>query len=169
MDNRLPTRKTIRLQEYDYSSVGTYFITICTKDRRCILRHRVGTRIARPQDERPELSTYGRIVDDAINSIPKAYPMLSVENYVVMPNHVHLILSIREDETGEGGRPMAVPTIATVINQLKGYVTKKIGHPIWQHRFYDHIIRGKHDFEKLSLYIDDNPGKWLEDELYSAR
>ena len=109
MDNQLPARKIIRLPEYDYSSVGTYFITICTKDRRCILRHRVGTRIARPQDER------------------------------------------------------------TVINQLKGYTTKKIGHPIWQHRFYDHIIRGKHDFEKLSLYIDDNPGKWLEDELYSAR
>lgn len=95
--------------------------------------------------------------------------MIRVENYVVMPNHVHLILSIREDENSEGGWPMAIPTIATVINQLKGYATKKIGYPIWQGRFYDHIIRGKHDFEMLSSYIDDNPGKWLEDELYSPR
>ena len=95
--------------------------------------------------------------------------MICVENYVIMPNHVHLILSIGENENSESGRPMAVPTIATVINQLKGYTTKKIGHPIWQGRFYNHIIRGKHDFEKLSLYIDDNPGKWLEDELYSSR
>lgn len=150
-------RKTNRLKNYNYSSPGAYFVTICTKNREKILsKISVGATIGRPTEVR--LAKCGLIVDEAISNIPKIYPMISVDKYVIMPDHIHLIIQIHADEFG---RAMPAPTIQTVIAQLKGYVTKKYGTPIWQKLFYDHIIRNKHDYEEISKYIDNNPAKWL--------
>jgi len=99
----MPRRKKIRLDHYDYSSCGTYFITICTAERRKYFWNHVGATIGRPQDI--ELSHYGKIVNDAICGISSAYPAISVENYVIMPNHIHMLLQIRSDEHG---RPLCI-------------------------------------------------------------
>ena len=157
----LPKRKPNRLKFYDYSTPGAYFVTICTKDRKCIFWERVGASIARPQ--KPTLSRRGKIVEAAIRDIPGHYPSITVDHYVVMPNHIHLLLQINTDEDG---RPMVAPTISTVVQQLKGVVTKQIGQSVWQKLFHDHVIRGEKDYLKIWEYIDTNPARWEEDCFY---
>ena len=156
MDKELPSRKRNRLKHYDYSSSGAYFITICSSDRRNYLWNGVGATIGRPQDV--DLSQYGKLVDEAINNIPSIYPALKLDHYVIMPDHIHLLLIIRADEYG---RPMVAPTISRVVQQLKGYITKRIGHSIWQKLFFDHVIRNRQDYEEHVKYICDNPVKWV--------
>ena len=156
MDKELLSRKRNRLKYYDYSSCGAYFITICTSDRRNYFWNGVGATIGRPQDV--DLSQYGKLVDEAINNIPSIYPALKLDHYVIMPDHIHLLLIIRADEYG---RPMVAPTISRVVQQLKGYITKRIGHSIWQKLFFDHVIRNRQDYEEHVKYICDNPVKWV--------
>lgn len=157
----LPKRKPNRLREYDYSQPNAYLITICTKDKRKVFWDSVGASIARP-DYLP-LSVNGKIAEEAILNIPKYYPMISVDNYVVMPNHIHLLLQIHTDENG---RAMLAPTISKVVQQMKGYVTKRIGISVWQKLYHDHVIRGKADYLEIWNYIEGNPSKWEEDCFY---
>ena len=155
--DKLPTRKTNRLKDYDYSQNGAYYITICTKDKQKMLwEQTVGARIARPP-----LTSVGKTVENAISGISIHYPMIEVDKYVVMPNHIHMILLIDDN-----GRALRAPTISTVINQMKGYVTKQIGCSIWQKLFHDHIIRNEHDYLRIWQYIDENPVKWVDDEYF---
>jgi REP element-mobilizing transposase RayT len=169
----LPKRKPNRLAGYDYSQNGAYFITACVKDRREILWEPVGARIARPQDEfaAPVLSQNGQIVQQAICSIPKIYDCVSLDRYVVMPNHIHILLLINHDEhIVEGdGRAMRAPTISTVVNQMKGYATKQIGFSIWQKLFHDHIIRNEKEYLQIAEYIENNPQKWEDDCFYVGK
>ena len=162
MDKINAERKSIRLKSFDYSSCGAYFITICTADRRNHFWNNVGATIGRPQDI--QLTPYGKIVDDAINQIPKIYDSVFVDSYVIMPNHIHLILVIHADEHG---RPMVAPTISRIVAQMKGCVSKRIGKSIWQKLFFDHIIRNKQDYEEHRKYIYENPLRWYYDELYT--
>ena len=117
----LPKRKNIRFKTYDYSSPGTYFITICVKYRKAILSNIVvGASIARPKEI--YLTQYGKIVETAINNIPKHYPIISVDNYIIMPDHIHLLLRIHCDANG---LPVSAPEINKVIQQTKGNNVKK--------------------------------------------
>ena len=159
----LPKRKPNRLPNFDYSTPGAYFVTICAKDKKCIFWDNVGASIARPQA--PQLSKYGKIADQTIQEIPIHYPAITVDHYVVMPNHIHLLLQIN---TGADGRPMVAPTISVVIQQFKGAVTKQIGQSIWQKLFHDHVIRGQSDYLKIWEYIENNPAKWEEDCFYKV-
>lgn len=155
------TRKKNRLTEYDYSSCGAYFVTVCTKDmRRLFWQNDVVATTGHPKYE---LSEYGKIVDDAIQNIGKIYHNITVDKYVVMPNHVHILLSIQADGNG---RPIVAPTVSTVINQFKGYVTKRIGFSAWQKSFHDHIIRNERDYGEIWQYINENPIKWENDEYF---
>ena len=156
-----PKRKPNRLKNYDYSQPNAYFITICTKNKETLFWEHVGASIARP--EKVCLSPYGRIVEEAISNIQTVYPAISVDNYVIMPNHIHLLLQIRTDENG---RAMLAPTISKVIQQMKGYVTKRIGSSIWQKLFHDHVIRDEAGYLKIWNYIEGNPSKWEEDCFY---
>jgi len=101
----LPKRKPNRLREYDYSTPGAYFITFCTKDRKNLFWENVGASIARPQDV--QLSSCGKLADHAIQQIPIRYPSISVDQYVIMPNHIHLLLQINAEDSG---RAMLAPT-----------------------------------------------------------
>ncbi len=157
----LPKRRPNRLSEFDYSTPGAYFITLCTKDHRCIFWDTVGASIARPQS--PGLSAWGKIAERAIGEIPAHYPAISVDHYAVMPNHIHLLLQIQTDADG---RPMVAPTISTVMQQLKGVITKRIGQPVWQKLFHDHVIRNQQDYDSIWQYIDNNPLRWNEDCFY---
>ena len=122
----------------------------------------VGAIIDRPQNV--ELSLYGKMVDNAIQNITSAYPTLLLESYVIMPNHIHLLLRVCADEYG---RPMVAPTMSRVIQQLKGFVSKQAGIRIWQKSFHDHIIRNREDHEEHLQYIYENPIRWHYDELYT--
>ncbi|MBQ3529175.1 MAG: transposase [Oscillospiraceae bacterium] len=153
-----PKRKPNRLPNFDYSAPGAYFITICTKDKRNLFWTNVGASIARPQ-----LTRWGEIAANAICNISKHYPAISVDRYVVMPNHIHLLLQINTDENG---RPMVAPTISVVIQQLKGIITKQVGQSVWQKLFHDHIIRSEADYFKIWEYIENNPAKWEDDCFY---
>ncbi|MBR5448292.1 MAG: transposase [Clostridia bacterium] len=165
MENKLPTRKRNRLKDYDYSSSGMYFVTICTKDKKNILWAKESSDVV---VKSVKLSQYGQIVDETINSIPTYYPHVTLLQYVIMPNHVHLVLYIPND----GGRILSSPTmsrasIITVIGQMKRQVSKMIGKSIWQRSFHDHVIRDKRDYNKISEYIRENPIKWKTDCFYS--
>lgn len=156
------TRKRNRLTEYDYAAPNAYFITVCTQNRRNFFWDTVGATIGRPEEI--PYTIYGKIVKQHIGEIPRHYPAVSVDKYVIMPNHIHLLLQINTDEDG---RAMPAPTISTLINQLKGAVTKKAGFPVWQKGFYDHVIRGEQDYREIWEYIAGNPFRWQEDKLYT--
>ena len=170
----LPERKTIRLQEFDYSSPGAYFVTICTQGRRNLLwdmRNRVdsavGAAISRPQNATDlpyVLSAAGEWVQHGIGNIPQIYPGVSVEKYVIMPNHIHMILSINRDESG---RLIAAPTISTIIGQMKRWISKQAGTGLWQKSFHEHVIRGEKDYREIWDYIENNPARWAEDDYYT--
>ena len=155
-------RKPNRLQHYDYSMPGAYFITICCKDRKKYFWEDVGASIARPTEVR--LSPYGLIVERAIQCIPIHYPMISVDHYVVMPNHVHMLLQI---QCGAEGKQAAAPTISVVVQQMKGAVTKEIGFSVWQKLFHDHVIRDQRDYDKIWCYIENNPVNWTKDCFFA--
>ena len=130
MIRNLPKRKTIRLKDYDYSEVGMYFITICIKDRIELLGQIKNEKYI-------ELSKEGRIVDEAINKLKKAYLNIEIDEYVIMPNHIHLIIIIHEKNK---------ITISRIIQQFKWGVTRKVGSSIFQKLFYEHIVRNKKEY-----------------------
>ena len=157
----LPKRKQNRLAEYDYSTPNAYFITICTKDRKKLFWMDVGAIIDRPNNV--PLTNLGMIVRQSIEDIPKYYSAVSVDHFVIMPNHIHLLLQINTDADG---RSMIAPTVSTVVRLMKGTVSKQAGLSVWQKGFYDHVIRNDNDYREIWNYIDGNPSKWVEDKLY---
>lgn len=156
-----PKRRTNRLADWDYSSAGCYFVTVCTKDRESLFWD-VGAAISRP--EAPPLSPLGKAVEQAIRELPLHYPYASVEHFVVMPNHVHLLLTVSVAD----GRILSAPTksLSTMIGQMKRAVSKAAGKPIWQKSYHDHIVRSERDFLTLWNYITGNPSRWSEDIYY---
>ena len=155
-----PERKRNRLKEYDYSQNGMYFVTICTKDKQKILSNIVGgdAHIA----PLVELSSYGIIVDKFINSVSISHPNITIEKYVVMPNHIHLLIMI--DGTMWASSPT---TVSSVVRSIKVLTTKQLGKPIFQRSFHDHIIRNDEDYKAIYNYIESNPSKWSEDCFYT--
>jgi len=139
----LPIRKPTRLKGYNYSTPGSYFITICTKDRKQLLSKIVGddAHIV-PKNQ---LLNYGLICDKYINNINTKYENVSVDKFVIMPNHIHLIISLY------GTMRASSPTekIENLIRSFKIMVTKEIGNSIFQRSYHDHIIRDKNDYQKI--------------------
>ena len=154
----LSVRKQLRLEGYDYSSNGLYFVTICVKDKHEILGHIVGANCVRPT-----LSEYGKFVEMEIATLSETYDAIEVINHVVMPNHIHMVISI------DDGRTQFAPTVSRVIKQFKGSITKKIGASIWQRSYHDHIIRNEQDYCRIAEYIENNPAKWMEDIYFKPR
>lgn len=155
-------RKPNRLNGYDYSKNGLYFVTICVRNRQHILWDNVGAAFGRLY-EFNGLSIYGEIVDCEIKRIEKIYDeQVVIDKYVIMPNHVHAIIWL----TGENRRPQAAPTISRLINQFKGKVSKQAGFSIWQRSFYDRIIRNEREYQEIWQYIDQNLLKWQEDSMF---
>ena len=151
----LPKRKEIRIKDYDYSSPGAYFITICTANREEILWNGVGADIIRPQNV--PLSSVGKIVEQGIIQIADHYENIVVDKFCVMPDHIHLILRI---ESNIGGRIISAPTVSTVVGSMKRWVSKQVGKPIWQKSFYDYGIRNQQDYDEIWEYIENNPLKY---------
>ena len=161
----LRERKPLRLEEYDYDCPGRYFITVCTKERHQILwepcrlsEMRVGAdALIGPQIR---LSEIGTVVQKIIES------MENVEKYVIMPNHIHMILRIDQSEQGPMGASAPTKKVPMTIRYLKRAVTRECGFSIWQRSYHDHIIRSETDYLRIWEYIDTNPAKWREDRYY---
>ena len=155
----LPKRKNIRLNDYNYSSNGAYFITICTKNKENLLWKNVGANCVRPLDQLP-LSKIGIVIENEIYKLNTVYENIKVDKYQIMPNHIF----IYEDSNG---RTQLAPTISRIIKQFKGSITKQIGFSIWQKSFYDRIIRNEKEYQSVWNYIHNNPLKYLE--VYPCR
>ena len=160
----LPKRKPTRLKGYDYSLNGAYFITICTKDKKCILGKIVGQGLAPVVTD---LSQYGKIAKGQLLDLENRYKSVKIDKYVIMPNHIHIILVM---DNSAGASPC--PTISDVVCSFKSLTTRMCNkadnksQKIFQTSFHDHIIRGKKDYQKIWEYIDTNPIKWELDCFY---
>ena len=177
-------RKTTRLEIFDYNSVGVYFITICTQNKEHLLSQIVlkdsfvGTGVPDgPQESKKilvELTEYGKIADKYINQLNNFYENFSVDDYIIMPNHIHLLINIHENgpsrtsvptelvfvENGEANKTKQHSTISLFISTFKRFCNKEYGKNIWQMRSFDHIIRNNKDYEFHIKYIRENPLKW---------
>ena len=168
----LRKRKRVHLREYDYATPGGYFVTICTRNRRWLFGNApppVGRGPCAPP------SVAGEIAAEWIGRISKKFPNWTVENWIVMPNHVHLLMQAHSCAAGHAG-----PALQTVVGWYKTMTTnaciravKSEKMPpfdggVWQISFYDHVIRNEQEYLRVWQYIDDNPANWAEDEYYTA-
>lgn len=172
--------KQYRLPGYDYAEMGDYFVTICTKNR----AHYFGKITKTNNDASIELTAIGWCVKERILSIPESYKEALLGETVVMPNHIHLIITLLYKELKivpeqsdaqrlispqKGLKPLTAGSVSSVINHLKGKVTKwcnanGYGYFQWQSRFHDHIIRNMEEYNRISNYIANNIWNWKGDE-----
>jgi len=186
--NDYPTRKNIRLTGYDYSAAGYYFVTICVTDHKELLGQIVGTNrldespgknvgetvryenvrgtisrqlpLGSPGLLKIELTELGLLVDSAIRFYI-ANNIVTIDKYVIMPNHIHMII-VLQPETGDRGRP----PLPNIIRAFKAYISKQIGFSPWQRSYHDRVIRGEAEYRRLWQYIEENPARWAEDEYH---
>ena len=143
------SRKSARIPNYDYHSRNYYFVTICTANRRCIF------------GKANALNSFGRIAEKEILRIPSHYDGVKIDTYVVMPNHIHMIV-VLENENYD---------LNQIIAQYKSGVTRNIRSmetdmAVWQRSYHDHVIRNQESYEKIWLYIESNPFNWDKDCFY---
>ena len=161
------TRKGNRLKGYDYSQNGAYSITICVKDRKAVLGQIVGADCGNQRfpgiGPQMKLSPYGKIVEEEIRRIP------GLDHYVLIPNHLHFIVQIQRAEWGTERSPASAPTqsVSQMVRKFKIRVTKRVGCPLFQRSFHDHIIRNTADYQRIWQYIETNPLKWENDCFYT--
>ena len=156
-DPAMHHRRSIRLRGHDYSGRGVYFVTILTKNRRRLF----GTIV----NERMALSEAGRIAARCWQEIPQHFPNVSLDAWVVMPDHVHGVLVICED--GHGGtlpgenRPHGTArTIGSMVRGFKIGVTKALGESPWHRNYHEMILRDARALETVRVYIRNNPAQW---------
>lgn len=160
----LPKRKPNRLQGYDYTQNGAYFVTVCAKEHEEIFGTipDVGAVVNRPIQ--PELSEIGKIIENEISMLQNIRTNVFVDHYVIMPNHVHMIITI------DNGRLTTAPTKETTLSEIirlwKRAVSKQIGFSPWQKSFHDHVIRGEKDYNRIAEYVEYNPARWEDDCFY---
>ena len=159
------------MSHYDYNTPGAYFLTFCTHNRKHILSRIVG---ATHESSRPQLTTCGKIVDTIIQNIPD-HLHVTIDQYVIMPNHVHLIAVITEERMNRS--IVELPSHArSMISKLIGYIKMNASKAIrqqygdvsvWQRGYFDHVIRNRADYAALAEYIQTNPLRWKLDKLYA--
>ena len=167
-------RKSIRLKGYDHSSEGLYFITICTYQ----MEHLFGKIL----NNEMILNEYGKIVEEEILRTLQIRENIYIDNYVIMPNHIHFIIEIVKNDiknvgaygnTPESNKKMLKSpskNIGSIIRAIKAGATARINkirnsfcNPVWQRNYYENIIRNERIYLKVMEYIEDNPLKWDED------
>lgn len=149
MKENIPIRKNTRLNYYDYTKEGGYFITICIKDRKELL--------GKIKEDKINLTKEGTIVQKYIKKINEIYKEVIVDEYIIMPNHIHLIIIIKDNNQ---------ITVSRIIKQLKMKIGKEIENSIWQKLFYEHIIRDDKEYYKIKEYIRNNVINWEKDKYF---
>ena len=171
-ENTVSKRKPNRLKGFDYNSAGSYFITICSKNRENIFGDVERIFITNPDGDPSEqacplkaivaLTKCGKTVQKYIESGKNAYQNMTVENYIIMPNHIHLIIFVKQDEKGTTRSNEA---IARFVSTLKHLTNKEIGFSVFQRSYHDRIIRNEKEYDYIWDYIDSNPACWGKDCL----
>ena len=166
-DPKIHHRRSIRLKGYDYTQAGAYFVTVVAWQRECLFGEIV--------DGEMILNEYGRIVADTWQWLENQYPYVELGTCVVMPNHFHGILLIRDD--GRGGsrtaptEPIKRKPLGQLIGAFKTVSTKQInllhdtvGQVVWQRNYYERIIRDEREMDRIHRYIESNPSQWADDD-----
>ena len=148
--DRFHSRKNPRLKNYDYAKPNYYFITICTREKKCLF------------GEAGNLNAHGKIAEKGLLEIDKHFQDVTVDKFVVMPNHIHAIIIL----TGQAAN------LSVVLGQYKAFVSNQIHRTdpqetVWQASFHDHVIRDQQSYEKIWLYIDTNPANWKKDCFFT--
>ena len=188
MDNFIPNihhRKSIRLQGYDYSKSGLYFITICVQNRKCLFGN-----ILRGNYDEMVLNDAGKIADKCWLEIPKHFPNAVLHEHIIMPNHVHGIIElVKNHDVGvqnnvgvQNFEPLQkrvnkfqkiIPySIGSIVRGYKIGVTKWVRSNtdiefVWQRNYYENIIRTENSYQRICEYIINNPKNWHEDDFFS--
>ena len=157
-----PKRKIIRYKGYDYSSQGSYFVTISTYQRKNLFW------------ENNFLNEYGKIVEKHILNLCTHYYGIKIDNYAIMPNHVHLLITIGCDALPNDdvtlfksfNSEINFPKLPNIVGGFKSGITKEIhtinsGMKVWQTRYFDHIITNMNDYNETWEYIENNPNVWI--------
>ena len=155
----LPQRKSPRLKYFDYSTNGKYFVTICTHEKKKLLSsiEYVGEGLcALPQIKLTEI---GKIVEESIRFTGENTEGVVIEKYIIMPNHIHLLIELTAGGHGN-------PPLQDVVGRIKSYTTYRYGGRLWQRSYHDHCVRSEGDYLKIWTYIDSNHQKWDKDLYY---
>ncbi len=169
-------RRSIRLDGYNYAEAGAYFVTICTEDHLCLF--------GSIEDRMMQLNALGRVVEQTWCDLPTHYPHVELDVFMVMPNHVHMIVILTAPGTlvGAGFKPAltGVPAQASdapkrhglgeIIRAFKTFSSRQInkcretpGASLWQRDYYEHIIRHERALSHIRRYIVENPLRWAHD------
>ena len=163
----LPKRKSIRLKNFNYSSSGAYFVTICTENRRQVLSRIVGGDVL-DAPKKVELLPYGKIAEKYILQLDEFYENIKVDKYVIMPNHIHIMIFVSQPGAARPSPPTRQhSTVSRFVSTFKRFCNKEYGENIWQRNFNDHVVRNRQDYEEHIKYIHENPQAWYLDELYA--
>ncbi|MCL4503714.1 MAG: transposase [Deltaproteobacteria bacterium] len=153
-----PKRKPLRLPYFDYSQNGAYFVTICIKNRECLL--------GKISNGEMLLNYLGEIVLQSWLDLPNHYPLIEIDEFTVMPNHCHGVIVMTD--VGAGLKPAPTkPPLSEIIRGFKTFSARKInlfrrlpGRPVWQRNFYEHVIRDEKSLNRIREYISTNPRRW---------
>lgn len=160
-----PCRRSIRLRGYDYSQPGAYFVTICSRNRKALFGGIEGGKMC--------LNPIGKTIKEQWRIMPKRFPYLTLDMFVVMPNHVHAVFFVGAPLAGARNQ-----TIGFIIGMYKSLcvqacrplfndmLTMRVPRTIWQRNYYEHIIREETELQLIRAYIEVNPAQWELDSLF---
>jgi putative transposase len=170
-------------QEYDYTQAGAYFVTVCAQNHECLFGEVAGNEMV--------LNDAGRMVQDAWQELPHRFPIIRLDEFVVMPNHFHAIVVITDTDgvraplvgapNRAGTRPAPTgvgrkPALGDVIGAFKSITTNlyirgvreggwlPFDRRLWQRNYYERVVRNERELNAIRQYIRDNPTRWAEDE-----
>ena len=164
-------RRSVRIPGYDYSQDGGYFVTICEKDRFSLFGEIINNQI--------KLNAIGKHVQYWWYQISQRYPNVELDEYIIMPNHMHGIIIIKNygNCRGEVTSPLQFsqqcPSLGKIMAYFKYQSTKHVnqlrntpGHKLWQRNYWEHIVRNEMELNRIRNYIQNNPVKWKNDRYY---
>lgn len=158
-------RRSVRLTGFDYASPGAYFVTIVTHGRECVFGDVVSGAM--------RLNDLGRIANDCWAALPIHFPMVELDQFVIMPNHVHGIVGIRPigrgvacyaPTTRRTFRSPYAGTLSTIVRPYKSATARMIGVRLWQRNYHEHVICSESALNRIRQYIIGNPANWEKDE-----
>ena len=168
-------RRSIRLKDYDYSQSGAYFVTICTRNRECFFGD--------IEDGGMVLSDVGKIVQSVWKALPNRFPSIGLDTHVMMPNHIHGIITVGEQFIAPNLNTMITnnkesfdkdvmnhaPTLGEILRTFKAISTRvvrkdNLNEFAWQRNYYEHIIRNEQSLNRIRQYIAENPLRWAHDK-----
>ena len=154
---KLPNRQSIRMKGFDYSTAAAYFVTICCNGA----KHRFGTIVTEGDELRVEYNKFGLIAVDEIRSIESRFIGVDVEGFIVMPNHIHIMII-----NADGGKYQ----LSEIVGRLKMGISNRCTklcrqqgewmEQLWQKNYFERIIRDNHEFDNTLYYMYENPARW---------